>query len=144
MIKIICNIIKNTNVEITYIPAVRTYNVASGLMTDNCRPFRIAQSAMIWIDENGYIGEIECIYPVVVEDQICTIKDNVEIFYGFPAFEVVCCDNEVYVQSQDSGFIIWFSKDKEIDTIITFKQLRFLIASNELVGITCKEYEIIE
>jgi|LSQX01.2.fsa_nt_gb hypothetical protein len=144
MIKIISYRTKDTNIEITYTPNVRTYNIVSGLMTDDCRPFRIAQSAMIWIDENGYIGEIECIYPIVVEDQICTFKDKVKIFDGFPAFEIPYCDNEVYIQNQVNGFIIWFSKDKEIDTIITFKQLKFLISNNELVGITCKEHEIIE
>lgn len=146
MIKIISYRTEDTNIEITYTPDVRTYNIVSGLMTDDCRPFRIAQSAMIWIDENGYIGEIECIYPIVVEEQTCIFKDKVKTFDGFPAFEIPYCgnDNEVYIQNQDSGFIIWFSKDKEIDTIIKFKQLRFLIVSNELVGITCKEHEIIE
>jgi hypothetical protein len=99
---------------------------------------------MIWIDENGYIGEIECIYPIIVEEQLCTFKDKLKAIDGFPSFGIPYCDNEAYIQDQDSGFIIWFSKDKEIDTIITFKQLIFLIANNELVGITCKEHEIIE
>jgi len=139
MIKIKSYKTKDTNIEVTYTPNVKTYNIVSGLMTDDCRPFRIAQSAMLWIDENGYIGEIECIYPIVVKEQICTFKDKMKTFDGFPAFEIPYCDNEVYLQNQDSGFIIWLSKDKNIDTIITFKQLRFLIANGELVGITCKK-----
>jgi hypothetical protein len=144
MIKMISYRTEDTNIEIKYTPDVRTYNIVSGLMTEDCKPFRVAQSAMIWIDENGYIGEIECIYPIVVEEQICTFKDKVKTFYGFPAFEILCCDNEIYIQSKGSGFVIWFSKDKEIDAVITFKQLKFLIANNELVGITCEEQNIVE
>ena len=139
MIKLIAIRIEETDIQITNIPEVRTYNIVSGMMSDDCKPFRIAQSVMIWMTENGYIGEVECIYPIEVEKQICLFKETIKQFSGFPAFDVLRCDNDAYIQDQNNGFTIWLSKDKEIDTEIVYKQLRFLVSNSELVGIICKK-----
>lgn len=58
MIKLITFKTEDTNIQITYTPDVRTYNVVSGLMNDECKPFKIAQSAMMWVNDKGYLGEI--------------------------------------------------------------------------------------
>jgi hypothetical protein len=144
MIKLIAVRSEETEIQSTYTPDVRTYNIVSGLMSDDCKPYRVAQSMMIWMTESGHMGEIECIYPVAVEGQMCLFKEIVKELSGFPVFEVLCCDNEAYIQNHNNGFTLWLTKDKEVDTQIEFKQLKFLVANNELVGINCKEYVILE
>jgi hypothetical protein len=140
MIRLLDIRVEETDIETSNIPEVRTYNIISGMMSDDCKPFRIAQSAMIWMTEDGYIGEIECIYPIEVDANMCLFKETINRCDGFPAFEVLCCDNEVYVQNKDNGFTIWLTKRKEIDTEIVYKQLRFFVSNGELVGIVCEDY----
>lgn len=55
MIKI--NSIKDikTEIEISYTPEVKTYDISTTLMTDECKPYRVAESAMIWINEVGFL-----------------------------------------------------------------------------------------
>lgn len=140
MIKIVDSITTDTDVEVSVTPQIKTYNIVTGCMSDDCKPYRVAQSAMMWISENGCLGEIECIYPIVVEDDMCSFRETTTQFTGFPVFEIISCDNEAYIQNKDNGFVIWFNKSKEIDTEILFEQLSFLISEKELVGIICKEY----
>lgn len=77
MIRLLDIRVEETDIETSNIPEVRTYNIISGMMSDDCKPFRIAQSAMIWMTEDGYIGEIECIYPIEVDANMCLFKETI-------------------------------------------------------------------
>lgn len=48
--------------EITYSVSSNTYNIVSEYMDDNCKPYKIADGVMIWLDDKGLIGEIESIF----------------------------------------------------------------------------------
>lgn len=131
-----------TEVEISYTPEVKTYDIMTGFMTDDCRPYKVTISTMLWIDEQGYFGEIECIYSEKVQEFLCRDACNVMEVFGFPQFEVISCDNEEYIQDFEDGYIIWLLNDKLIDTKIIYSDLIFFISDSELVGILTKHAKV--
>ncbi len=135
MIKI--NSIKDikTEIEISFTPQVKTYNISTALMSDECKPYRVAQSAMLWINHEGYLGEIECIYTEKVDKPQCKYSKVINQVNGFPQFEINTCDNEAYIQDFEDGFIIWLSKNKLINTKVSYGDLIFLLSEKELVAI---------
>ena len=84
MIKLLNTIVVNTEIEVSFTPEVKTYNIVTGFMSDNCRPFRVSEHIMIWITEEGYIGEIECIYPETVDTPLCSYSHDLSRKLGFP------------------------------------------------------------
>jgi hypothetical protein len=134
----------DTTVTSTFTPEVRTYNIVSGRMSDECKPYRVAQHAMLWLDDEGFLGELECIYPQVVEQACCHHPGNLAPRSGFPQFEILSTDNICAVQHQGNSFTVWFSRDKTIDDEIMFENVHFLFAGNELVGIKADQVSIIE
>lgn len=144
MIKVVDVCEMNINTDVSFTPEVKTYNILTGKMTDECKPFRIAQSAMMWIDSEGFLGEIECIYPQIVKESLCEKSSNIAKKSGLPKLEIDGCANEISIQHWNDGYIIWISKDKEIDSQIDFDKLVFWISDNELVAIKCTDYLVIE
>jgi hypothetical protein len=134
----------DTTVKSTFTPEVRTYNIVSGRMSDECKPYRVAQHAMFWLDDEGFLGELECIYPKVVEQAYCHYSDTLVPRNGFPQFEVLSTDSICAVQHQGNSFTVWFSKDKTIDDEIVSENVHFLFAGDELVGIKADQISIIE
>ncbi|SFX09788.1 hypothetical protein SAMN04487866_101516 [Thermoactinomyces sp. DSM 45891] len=138
--------LRNVSSEIngSYTPEVNTYNIVSGFMSDNSRPFRVSQSIMFWINESGFLGEIECIYPAIVNEWACNYADRCIKEIGFPQLEIITPSNQAYVQSLEEGFIIWFSKGELIDLEIAFSNAVFLFSGNELVGLKISPILIVE
>lgn len=127
-----------TEIEVSYTAEVKTYNLITDLMSDECEPYRVAQSAMLWLNRNGDIGELECIYPKVVESSPCRFSELIYEQKGLPQLEVTSDDSDVYVQHHEEGYIVWFTKGKVIDSQIQMKNTTFLLAGSELSGIVCK------
>lgn len=142
MIKI--NSIKDikTEIEISFTPQVKTYNISTALMSDECKPYRIAQSTMIWITQDGYLGEIECIYTEKINKTQCKYSQVINQVNGFPQLEINTCDNEVLIQDFEGGFIIWLSRDKLINTKVSYGDLIFLLSEKELVAIVARHIMI--
>jgi hypothetical protein len=129
-----------TEIEATYAVEVKTYNLVTGYMSDDCQPYRVAQSAMIWLNNAGEIGEVECIYPRVVEIPPCTMSEQVEKQEGFPKLDITSEASEVCIQHQEGNFTIWFEKDKAVNSQIQAGTITFLLTEgNVLVGIICKD-----
>jgi len=128
-----------TEIEATYTDEVKTYNLVTGYMTDSCQPYRVAQSAMIWLSGSGEIGEVECIYPSVVEDSPCRLSGKINKQEGFPKLDITLeAASEVCIQHHEGDFTIWFAKDKVIDSQILADTVSFLVTkTHELVGINC-------
>ena len=144
MIKLLNTIVVNTEIEVSFTPEVKTYNIVTGFMSDNCRPFRVSVHIMIWITEEGYIGEIECIYPETVDTPLCSYSHDLSRKLGFPQIEICSCDNEAYIQHCDEGFTIWLNKEKMINKIIDCNQFLLLVSGDELVAVKTQECNIVE
>ncbi|PYE41867.1 hypothetical protein HUB98_07230 [Paenibacillus barcinonensis] len=129
-----------TEIEATYTDEVKTYNLVTGYMTDDCQPYRVAQSAMIWLSSSGEIGEVECIFPRIVEESPCKSSGQIKKQEGFPILDITSEPaSEVCIQFHEGDFTIWFAKDKMIDSQVQADSTTFLIAeANELVGIICR------
>ena len=130
----------------TTIAAYRTEDVCdieSGKLSDDCRVYEVvADHAMLWLDKEGFFGELECLFPYVVEQAYCRYPDNLVPRYGFPQLKVLSTDNICAVQDQGDSYTIWLARDKTIDDEIVYGSVHFLFADDELVGIKATEISI--
>ena len=133
-----------TTITSTFTPEVRTYNIVSGIMSDECKPYRVAQQAMMWLNDEGFLGELECIYPQMVEQALCRYQNDIVPQNGFPQFEVVSRDNISYVQHQGKSFCVWLDRDKTINSEVLYESIHFMFADGELVGIRADQNSVIE
>jgi hypothetical protein len=130
--------------EVSITPEVHTYNIVSGYMSDDARAYRVADYVMIWLALPGFVGEVEAIYPPIVQNSPCHSGKELIRSTGFPRFEIAACDNEGMIQPMNDGFIVWLAKGKTIDRQIDFKQVQFLLADDELVGIVAHQPSIVK
>ncbi len=135
--------IKQTNLqyEAKYIDQVKNYNILTNYMSDECKPYRIHQTAMLWIDEEGMLGEIECIYPKMVESTEMPELSGISKQQGTPIFELMSSQGiELHIQYQKNSFMIWLAEHKVIHSGIESGNIIFLItAESELIGILCEQ-----
>jgi hypothetical protein len=134
----------NIDIEVSITPEVHTYNIVSGYMSDNTRPYRVAERVMIWLDLAGFLGEVEAIYPPMVHSSPCQYGKELLRKAGFPRFEIAACDNEGMIQPIDDRFIVWLAKGKTIDGQIDYKNVQFLLAGDEIVGIVAHQPSIVK
>ncbi len=130
--------------EAKYIKEVRNYDILTNYMSDDCVPYRIHQATMLWISEAGELGEIECIYPIMVESKEPLELSGFPQKHGVPILEVVSSeDAEVWIEYQKNTFIIWLAANKSIQSCIEAANIKFLVtAESELIGILCERVTI--
>ena len=118
-------------------------DIQSGKLSDDCRAYEVAtDKAMLWLDGEGFFGELECLFPRVEEQACCHYPDNLVPRYGFPQLKVLSTDNICVVQDQGDSYTIWLSRDKTIDDEIVFESIHFLFADGELMGIKADQISI--
>lgn len=105
---------------------VRTYSIRTERMNDNCLPIRYAQSLMIWIDKDGYIGEMESIFPIQTDENIeFAFSSNIVKEQGFPQLQIKEKNMDIKVKDTKKGFILLFSDDRRINRIIECGDVKF-------------------
>ncbi|CAH1224477.1 hypothetical protein [Paenibacillus sp. JJ-223] len=124
--------------EVKYSNQVNTYNVTTNLMSDDYVPYRLAQSAMIWLGPNGELGELELIFPKVSEQSFWPKHSFVETVKGVPLFKIDSQPSDVTVAHQKDGFMIWIDQNHEVNVSIISQNLIFLLSDKKLIGIYCK------
>lgn len=113
----------------------RAYTIDTDLLSDSCKPYEVVRNhIMIWLDERGFLGEIECLTPTVVEKPPCNTQ-GVSHQEGFPRLAILSYNNISVVQFIDDGYIIWLAEGKTVDAEIQYKTLQFFFTGDELVGI---------
>lgn len=127
----------------TYTPSVKTYNIVTDKMSDDCSPVSMTDGVCMWVDSEGALGEIECIYPRIYQNNIVPSIDRKIV--GVPLFE----DNNIslssiYIQELTEGFIIWFSDVRDIEFEVSQNNISYFITTNQLVGILAKNHQIID
>lgn len=131
-------------VSCTYTPSVKTYNIVTENMTDDCKPIQLGNGCCIWLNERGQLGEAECIYPKLLDNGTALYYQQGELVDGVPSFEISPFDADVVVEQIENGFIIWFSRSKQVKQEISQNRISYLLSDNELLGIVSKNFEIIE
>ncbi|MGI6086096.1 MAG: hypothetical protein ACOYIF_11805 [Acetivibrionales bacterium] len=124
-----------TNVEISYIQEIKTFNMVTNFMDDYCKPYEIATGAMIWINDDSIIGELECIFPPIIHHEQCFISEKIKLLNGIPKLKVVGINDDIFIQINESGYIIWLTKECDIDLQINTNNIDFLFCDEQLVAI---------
>lgn len=105
---------------------IRTYSIRTERMNDDCLPIRYAQSLMIWIDKDGYVGEMESIFPIQTDENIeFAFSLNMVKEQGFPQVEIKEKNMDIKVKDTERGFILLFSDDRRINRIIECGDVKF-------------------
>lgn len=133
--EVVCYTIKIKN---SFEESIGNFDILTEKMDDNFTPYRIEQSVMMWINEEGVLGEIECIFPEQVNDEITLISSKiVREQNAFPIINIneeISC-NEVLVFANDDYFVLYFNNTKEYDMKIISQNLVFYLFNSELIAI---------
>lgn len=124
--------------ENVYEEAVENFDILTEKMNDDFIPYRVEQNVMMWLDKEGVLGEIECIFPMQIDKKISLVEsENTEIKEGFPLI-----DTEepigvpiVKVFKNKKYFILYFSELEMYDKKIISENLSFYVNSNELIAV---------
>ena len=124
-----------SNIETSYVSQIKTFNMITNFMNDYCKPYEIATGAMLWINEDSIIGELECIFPPIVHQELCFISKEIKLEQGIPKLEVIDSNGDVFIQLNESGYTIWLKKESKINLQIKTNNLDFLFSGEQLVAI---------
>lgn len=127
------------NMEGIIVNDVKTYNIVTSLMTDEAIPFELGGSTILWLTKEGFLGEIESIYPILTKGALCEQAGDLQQKVGFPRMEIVQGKSEVSIEPYAKGYIIWLAKGKKADSEVVCGILRFLVAYDEIVAIVCEQ-----
>ncbi|EAE8307518.1 hypothetical protein BOQ37_05230 [Listeria monocytogenes] len=129
------NSIKSEN---NYEESVQNFDILTERMEDDFIPYRVEQNVMMWLNDDGIIGEIECIFPTQIEQQISLIEEeDTVVLNGFPLVDTE--ENvfipEVKVFKKDNYFMLYLSKSCKYNKIIISENLTFYVYNTELIAI---------
>lgn len=127
----------------TYNTAVKTYNIVTSFMDDNCSPIQLGKNLCLWLNKEGIIGELECIYPKLVLTAKCSLESTVTCSIGVPSFNYLSSNREIYVQHFSKKFIVWLAENKVVTNEIRMGSVKFLFSDHELVGVLADDIKII-
>jgi hypothetical protein len=102
----------SSTVSCTYTPSVKTYNIVTENMTDDCNPIQLGNGCCIWLNERGQLGEVECIYPKLLDNGTSLYSQLGELVDGIPSFEISSFDADVVVEQIENGFIFGYQEGK--------------------------------
>ncbi|MBC1611600.1 hypothetical protein HB910_13795, partial [Listeria welshimeri] len=86
---------KSIKSENNYEESVQNFDILTERMNDDFIPHRVEQNIMMWLDNHGILGEIECIFPTQIEQQIFLIKEkNTLVQNGCPLIDT---DESIFV-----------------------------------------------
>jgi hypothetical protein len=134
---------KILEVSSSYAASVKTYNIVTTFMSDDCKAYQIGNGICIWLDNEGRLGEIECIYPII-SDVNSSVESTAEItkIEGIPLIEIVSLDSNGYVVHQTEQFVIWFSENQQVSHEVRQGNIRYLLSKEQIVGIVANGFEI--
>ncbi|MFD1988352.1 hypothetical protein ACFSGI_00025 [Paenibacillus nicotianae] len=129
----------------TYNPSIRTFNIVTSYMNDECIPFQIGMGTCIWLNESGAMGEIELIYPIQTSKPNFFEPDTIENTIGEPSFSVSEADyDNITVEISRENFMIWLKSESEFDLKVVSENVYYLFQDKELVAIGVEAYDLIE
>lgn len=122
----------------SYETSIMNFDILTEKMNDNFIPHRIEQNVMMWLSDDGLLGEIECIYPKLLDEEVALAKDQYTLDEsGFPLISVEE-SLEVPVVTVFKGekyFILYFSELQNYNRIIISESLTFYVHNAMLIAI---------
>ncbi|MBC2297123.1 hypothetical protein HCB41_10645 [Listeria welshimeri] len=129
---------KSIKSENNYEESVQNFDILTERMNDDFIPHRVEQNIMMWLDNHGILGEIECIFPTQIEQQILLIKEkNTLVQNGCPLIDT---DESIFVPEvkvfkNDNYFMLYLSEPYKYNREIISENLTFYVNDKELVAI---------
>ena len=120
-----------------YASTVKTLNIVSTTMSDNCTAYKESTSCIIWLDENNSLGELECVYPEQVSQLVYGDCEHLPITRLTPVFEIIPEDRSMYIFLQEKHAILLFYNDKTPDKKCIMGDVTFYIDNDLVVAIEC-------
>ncbi|EPM3047589.1 hypothetical protein ACTKQT_002246 [Listeria monocytogenes] len=71
--KILPQIIKS---EVSFIDEIKNFDIVTEKMNDSFYTYRLESNVMMWLNDEGIIGEIECISPKQLDKEISLVKNQ--------------------------------------------------------------------
>jgi hypothetical protein len=134
----------SSKVSCTYTPSVKTYNIVTECMSDDCKPLQLGNGICIWLDDSGRLGEVECIYPKIMEQSSFKPTFETKKLKGIPTFKTNSSGYNGCLEELEEGFTIWLSEMQKVDQEICQDKIRYLLNGEQLVGILASNFEVIE
>lgn len=143
MIKLIKFLNKNRIYDASYIQEVKTFNLLSKEMNDECIPYLDSTACMLWIDDKNVLCELESIYPVDVNEDRGFRKMQLEEISGLPVILVDNEDKVVKIFREGKDVILFLNDNKKPDKKCVNENIIYYISKNEIIAIECKNTEIV-
>ncbi|MGX7129080.1 hypothetical protein [Enterococcus wangshanyuanii] len=124
--------------EVTYIDEVKNFDIVTEKMNDDFYTYPLGTNMMMWLDDDGLIGEIECIFPEQLDREVFLIKkQEILMQNGFPLIntEVPVEVSIAKVFKRKDYFTLYFSKLETYNKEIVATILTFYVNDNELVAV---------
>lgn len=124
--------------EVAYVDEVKNFDIITEKMNEDFYTYPLGSNMMMWLDDDGLIGEIECIFPEQSDREIFLMEQTgVSIQNGFPLIntEVPVDVSIAKVFKSNDYFILYFSELKMYDKKIISKNLTFYVNGDELLAI---------
>ncbi|EHT7836480.1 hypothetical protein KXK12_001639 [Listeria monocytogenes] len=131
-------LVKSIKSENHYEESVQNFDILTERMEDDFIPYRVEQNVMMWLNDDGIIGEIECIFPTQIEQQISLIEEEKTlVLKGFP---LVDTDENVFIPEvkvfkNNKYFMLYLSESPKYNKEIISENLTFYVNDTELIAI---------
>lgn len=122
----------------SYEESVENIDILTEKMDDDFIPYRVEQNVMMWLNQEGLLGEIECIFPTRLDEEVRLVKRaNITVETGFPLIntEETMEVPEVKTFVGNEYFVLYFSELTEYDRMIVANDLSFYLEEEELIAI---------
>lgn len=126
------------NIKNIYEESVNTFNSLSDLMDDTYMGYRVNQHMMCWINDDGQIGEIECIYPSEIKKEKILIEEHcLQIKKGFPMLDMSSniIETSLSVFNSHDYFIMYLSEDNNYSMLLEAKSIIFYLNKSKIIAI---------
>lgn len=118
---------------------IHNYDITTEFMEDDFVPARVAESMMLWVGQNGKIGEIELIFPdETKEKKSYHTNKSIPQKIGFPLVKPVRQKHNVSVYRDADGFTIYISDSEICDYVVHSGKLSFYIFEDHIIAVTAR------
>lgn len=143
MIKITGFLHTNTSYTVVYYQLDSVLNIESSAMCDECIPWRESSECMVWLDMNGTVYEIECIFPKEAEALGDWHSYDVKSIHATPTCKVSCDEKSIEVFIDHTRLFIIFNKKKKADMKYVSSSIVYHVSADELVAIECTDFKLL-
>ncbi|EPX6960153.1 hypothetical protein ACW0UG_001662 [Listeria monocytogenes] len=74
--------------EVSFIDEIKNFDIVTEKRNDTFYTYRLESNVMMWLNDEGMIGEIECIFPKQLDKEISLVKNQkILTQQGFPLID---------------------------------------------------------